>query len=150
MESYEDYMRNRGMHGDGEFIFVQTNEGVERNGYDNGDNDETNNEVIIISDDDSADDDGDDGDDREEEERSAFDIYRQTMGVLSERSTLKFQIFSNLFASSLISDTMSSTVAPVTAATLTIKIAIQIVVVLLLVACWLPVHVLSIIGLNLH
>ena len=38
MEAYEDYMRNRGMNGDGEFIFVRTNEGVERNGYDDGDN----------------------------------------------------------------------------------------------------------------
>ena len=111
-------MRNRGMiNGDGEFVFVQTYEGVERNGYDDGDN-----EVIIISDDDSADDDdGDDdgdGDDEEdeEEERSAFDIYRQpVMGV----STQNLQIFANLFASSLISDTMSSTAATATTATTT-------------------------------
>ena len=79
------------VNGDGEFVFVQTYEGVERNGYDDG-----GNEVIIISDDDSADDDdGDDdgdGDDEEdeEEERSAFDIYRQpVMGA----STQNLQIF---------------------------------------------------------
>ena len=121
-------MRNRGMmNGDGEFVFVQTYEGVERNGYGDGGNDETCNEVIIISDDDSADDDdgddGGDGDDEEdgeeedeEEERSAFDIYRQpVMGA----STQNLQIFANLFASSLISDTMSSTVATATTATAT-------------------------------
>ena len=65
-------MRNRGMmNGDGEFVFVQTYEGVERNGYGDGGNDETCNEVIIISDDDSADDDdGDDGGDGDDEEDS--------------------------------------------------------------------------------
>ena len=35
---------------DTEYVFAQTNDGIERNGYDNGENVEADNEVIIISD----------------------------------------------------------------------------------------------------
>ena len=40
---------------DTEYVFEQTNEGIERNGYGNGENVETDNEVIIISDGDGSD-----------------------------------------------------------------------------------------------
>ena len=122
IEAYEDYMRSRGMiHHDGEYVFVQTNEGVQRNRY--GDV-QTCDEVIVISDDDSVDDgddddddvdEGDDGDDEEEEERSGFTIYRRapTMGV----STQNLQTFANLFTSSLISDTMRASTATAAATT---------------------------------
>jgi hypothetical protein len=55
---------------DTEYVFQQTNDGIERNGCDNGENVETNIEVIIISD---GDDDSDYGDDY-------FDVNEPGMG----------------------------------------------------------------------
>ena len=61
---------------DTEYVFAQTNDGIERNGYGNGENVETDNEVIIISD---GSDSGDDYFDANEPGARDFEGYGEYM-----------------------------------------------------------------------